>query len=118
MGKTFRSIYQKATNSTTLKMMKLKLVLMGLMLVQCIMSLPYEEVQVAELPEGQLYPLNSNADLDLAQFHHRHHGYGGGYRRGGGFIIAEVVTEEEAMDMVAKPTVLQLIPTAISMTSP
>ena len=57
------------------------------MLVQCIMSLPYEEAQLVELPEGQLYPLNSDADLDLAQFHHRHHGYGGGYRRGGGFII-------------------------------
>ena len=31
--------------------------------------------------------------------------------------LPEVVTEEEAMDMVAKPTILQLIPIAISMTS-
>merc|ERR1712189_9816 len=66
---------QNSTNSTTLKMMNLKLVLLGLMLVQCIMSLPYEEAQLVELPEGQLYPLNSDADLDLAQFHHRHHGW-------------------------------------------
>lgn len=53
------------------------------MLVQCIMSMPYEEVDAVELPEGPAY---SDSDLDLAQYHHR--GYGGGYRRGGVIIIA------------------------------
>lgn len=56
-----------------------------MMLVQCIMSMPQEEVNV-EQPEGQLLVPNNNEDLDLAQNYYRHHrGYGGygGYGRGG-----------------------------------
>jgi len=56
----------------------------------CVMSMPSEDLSIVEPQEGQLLPLNGDADLDLAQYHHRHHGYGGyggGYRRGGAIVI-------------------------------
>ena len=65
----------------------LQLVLLGLMLVQCIMSMPYEATGEVEQSEGQLLTLNNNEDMDLAQHYYRHHRGYGGYGRGGGFII-------------------------------
>merc|ERR1712127_722266 len=91
MGNSLKGARHKHI-SNTCKMLNLKLVLLGLMLVQCIISLPVDEAQVFQAPayKYKQTPIVSQDDLDTVASAFggfgSHAGYGGlgGYGGHGG----------------------------------